>query len=203
METETNDQLEPQQYQRMYWESDVPMKDLRVGMLQKILFFLGILFVVLVTISATVRFPDQLELPFVLKSERQTNIYTFPFAVYITQRYVNTGNTVQKNQRLMTITSPEIVQLIHELNSQQAKEKNFTLADKIGYQKQRDMVQSSIAQNEVQIRGLATQLELLTQNWQADQQKLTYELADAKEKLDRNKALFDDEDYCPGRMAAI
>ncbi len=190
---ETTDQLEPQQYQRMYWESDVPMNDLRVGMLQKVLFFLGVLFVVLVTIAATVRFPDQLELPVVLKSDRQSTIYTFPFTVYISHRYVNTGDTVTVNQRLMTITSPEIVQLIHDLNSQQAKEKNFTLADKIGYQKQRDIVRSGIAQNEVQIRGLTTQLELLAQNWQADQQKLTYELADAKEKLDRNKVLFDDK----------
>ena len=187
----TTEQLEPQQYGRMYWESDVPMKDLRVGMLQKVLFFLGVLFVALIAMAATIRFPDQLELPVVLKSERQNNVYTFPFTIYIAHRYVNTGDTVRVNQRLMTITSPEIVQLIHDLNTQQAKEKNFNRADKIGYQKQRDMVRSSIAQNEVQIRGLTAQLELLAQNWQVDKQKLTYELADAKEKLDRNKPLFD------------
>lgn len=187
------DQLEPQQYQRMYWESDVPMNDLRVGMLQKVLLFLAILFLALVGIAATVRFPDQLELPFVLKSEQQSQVYTFPFTVYITHRYVHAGDTVQPNQPLIKITSPEIVQLIHELNTQKAKETRFNKADKIGYQKQRDMLRSSMAQNEVQIRAIGTQLDLLDKNWQVDKQKLTYELADTKDKLDRNKPLFDDK----------
>lgn len=192
MQTEATDHLEPQQYQRMYWESDVPMKDLRIGLLQKIVLFMGVLFMVLITIAATVKFPDQLELPVVLKSDRPDNVYTFPFTVYIVHRYVNTGDTVQVNQPLFKITSPEIVQLIHELNSQKSKEAKFNLADKIGYQKQREIVRSSIAQQDVQIRAIEKQLDLLDKNWQVDQQKLDYELADTKEKLARNKALFEE-----------
>lgn len=187
---ETTDQLEPQQYQRMYWESDVPMKDLRVGMLQRVLLFLAVLFAVLLLISATVRFPDQLELPVVLKSEQQNAIYTFPFNVYISRRYVHTGDTVRVGQPLLEITSPEIVQFIHQLNTQKAKEDKFNRADRIGYQKQRDIVRSGMAQTDVQIRAIQTELGLLEKTWQVDRQRLDYELADANEKLTRNRQLF-------------
>jgi hypothetical protein len=191
MQQETAENLEPQQYQRMYWESDVPMKDLRVGMLQKALVFLGVMFVGLIVVSATVKFPDQLELPFVLKSEHQTQIYTFPFKVYVSQKYVSVGDSVQANQPLVKITSPEIVQLIHQLNTKKSKEIQFNIADKIGYQKQREIVKSSIVQNDIQIQNTKDQLRFLEKNWQSEKQKLVFELNDCKDKLERNKTLYE------------
>ena len=56
-----------------------------------------------------IKFPDQVELPFVLKSDQSEEIYRFSYPVYILEDYQKQGSKVSKGQKLMRITSPEIV----------------------------------------------------------------------------------------------
>ncbi|MBK8449042.1 MAG: hypothetical protein IPL42_03035 [Saprospiraceae bacterium] len=51
--------LEPQQYQRMYWEEDVPLQDLRKKLLRYSWWLGLILFAVFIALSFLLKFPDQ------------------------------------------------------------------------------------------------------------------------------------------------
>ncbi len=63
MEAKQTKELEPQQYQQLYWEEDVPLQDVRKNALRKFVYIGAILCLVFVTIGFFVKFPDQIELP--------------------------------------------------------------------------------------------------------------------------------------------
>ena len=75
--------LEPQQYQRMYWEEDVPLQDLRKKLLRYSWWLGLILFAVFIALSFLLKFPDQFELPFVFKRDQAEHIYRYPYPVYL------------------------------------------------------------------------------------------------------------------------
>ena len=69
------DDLEPQQYKRLYWEEDVPVKDVRKNALRKFVYIGSLLCLVLIVAGLLIRFPDQIELPFVIKSNKEGDCF--------------------------------------------------------------------------------------------------------------------------------
>src|SRR3954471_10919021 len=108
METKKVQDLEPQQYQQMYWEEDVPLADVRKSVLRKFVYIGSILCLLFLTLGFFLKFPDQVELPFVIKNNQSEQIYRFPYPVYVIQKYIQPHDAVVKGQRLVRITSPEI-----------------------------------------------------------------------------------------------
>ncbi|MFM9950284.1 MAG: hypothetical protein ACKV1O_20280 [Saprospiraceae bacterium] len=188
MEKET-DQLEPQQYKRLYWESDVPVRDLRVRLMRRLLYAALILFASLCVIAAMVKFPDQIELPFVLKTDIREEVYKFPYPVYLLEQYVQPGDSVRPGMRLLRITSPEIVSLINRYNETQSGSENFNASRRAAELRQQEIIRASIRQNLLSIEERRRQLELSRQTRAAQERELLAALQEARDKLAAYKNL--------------
>ncbi|MBK9629670.1 MAG: hypothetical protein IPO62_01150 [Saprospiraceae bacterium] len=177
------DQLESQQFQRMYWESDVPVRDLRARLMKRLIYAAGLLFILIFSISAVVKFPDQIELPFTLKNDQQEEVYKFPHSVYLLEKYVNTSDTVSSGSSLIRISSPEIVEMINRYNESKAAMDILTDAKLQAEWSHRDMILASIRQNMVSIEDYQRQIRLDQSSWQEQKLKLRAELKEVEDKL--------------------
>jgi len=185
------DQLEPQQYRRLYWESDVPVRDLRVRLMRKLLYAAIAVFLLMCITAYYVKFPDQIELPFVLKNDVQEEVYKFPFPVYLLEQFVQTGNQVKPGDRLLRLTSPEIVALLNDYNAALKDSANLSGARHTSTLRQLDMVRANLRQNLASIAANTRQLELSKQTWVAHEQELRFKLKDATEKSEAYKSLYE------------
>ncbi len=185
--------LEPQQYQRLYWEEDVPVRDYRSGLIRRMFYVSLGLFFVLIAVAALVRFPDQIELPFVLKAEQQEAVYKFPFPVYLTKSYIKPGDPVLLGQKLAHISSPEIAQMIHAFNESQEQEQRFDKYGKLSAQKRKEILTAALRQNDIRIAELKQQYVYIHNNWKTQSQKLSFEWELAKEQERINRQLWEDK----------
>lgn len=185
------EELEPQQYQRLYYEEDVPVKDHRSGLLRGMFYAAMGLFVLMITIAALVRFPDQIELPFVLKGENQEAVYKFPFPVYVTETYVQAGDSVAAKSSIAKITAPELVQMIQSLNDNQAREDRFSTFGKLSAQQRQEMLQASINKNLLRLQEQQNALQFLRKNWKGQEPKLELEWKIARDQLETFKKLWE------------
>lgn len=176
------DELEPNQYARLYWEADVPLRDMSTRLLRRLLLIATAIFIAMVATAYWVKFPDQIELPFVLKNEVQEEVYKFPFPVYLLEQYVHTGTVVKPNEPLLRITSPEIVAMLGQYRTALIDSANLTGAKQISLQLQRDIMRSRQLENQTAIAANTRQLELVRQTWAAHESELRAKLQDATDK---------------------
>lgn len=187
------DQLEPQQYRRLYWESDVPVRDLRVRLMRKLLYAAIALFLILCATAYYVKFPDQIELPFVLKNDVREEVYKFPFPVYLLEQYVQTGKQVQAGERLLRLSAPEIVALLNDYQQALQDSANLSGARHTSTLRQIDIVRANLRQNQANIAENQRQLELNRQTWAAHEQELRFKLQDATDKSSVYQSLYQDK----------
>jgi len=186
------DDLEPQQYKRLYWEEDVPVKDVRKNALRKFVYIGSLLCFVMIFAGLVIRFPDQIELPFIIKSNKSEEIYRFSSPVYVTGVYSKPGEKVKKGQSLIKITSPEIVQLVNNFNEAEQNLKNFRSQKLLSVNKQKAISQLKIEQNKNKITETENELVILDDKWNANKTRLEYEKDIARKKYDINKKFFED-----------
>ncbi|MFN0217166.1 MAG: hypothetical protein ACKVT2_23150 [Saprospiraceae bacterium] len=185
------EELEPQQYQRLYFEEDVPVMDHRSGLLKGMFYASVGLFMLMLTIAALVRFPDQIELPFVLKGENQEAIYKFPNAVYVVETFVRAGDSVAAKSKIAKITAPELVQMIQSLNEIKAREDRFSSFGKLSAQQRQKILQASINKNLLRLQEQQDALQYLQKNWKGQEPKLALEWKNAREQLATYKQLYE------------
>jgi hypothetical protein len=187
------DELEPQQYQNLYWEESVPVKDVRKSALRKFVYMATVICILFVLIGLFVKFSDQVELPFVLKSGQPEEIYRFPNAVYVVKKYVDAGNQVSKGQALLKITSPEIVAMINSYEEAEQKLLNFQLQKKLSVKKQKEIIGIEIGQNKNRVVEIQNELSSLNNTWQSNKARLQYEYENAQKKYNASKMLYDEK----------
>lgn len=188
---ETED-LEPQQYERMYWEEDVPVKDVRKNALRQLVYIGGLLCAVFLVIGMFVKFPDQVELPFIIKSDQTEEVYRFPYPVYVLEKYVKPGETVRREQRLARITSPEIAALVSSYLEAEQNLLNFSNQKLLSILKQKELITTEIMQNENKIRETRYEMSVLENTWESNRERLQFEYDEAFEKYEANKKLYND-----------
>jgi len=184
------DELEPQQYGRHYWEEDVPLADVRKNTLRRFVYLGCALFIVLCLAGAIIKFPDQVELPFVIKSGQPGETYRFPYAVYVTEKYITMGEHVKKGQPLIKITSPEIVALINNYREAEQNLNNYRLEKNMSVQKQQEILESKINTDQLKIAELKNELSSLESTWKSNEDRLKLESAIADKNYTNNKELY-------------
>lgn len=182
--------LEEQQYKRLYWEDDVPVKDLRKGMIKKIYIISLALFLAIIGTASYVRFPDQIELPFTFRNLHSETIYKFPFPVYVIKTFCKAGDSIQSGSRLMQISAPEIIEMIYALEDSKGKSALHDSIGKAVQDKRKEILLSTIQQNRIRKSELNMQLLQLKKTWNLLQYKLNLEWIDAQQRLDAYKRLF-------------
>ncbi|MDX1479720.1 MAG: hypothetical protein R3301_18535, partial [Saprospiraceae bacterium] len=184
--------LEPRQYERLYWEEDIPVKDITRG-LGRWLFGIGLLlFAVIGVVSAVVKYPDQVELPFVLRSTGPEEIYKFPFAVYADELLVDAGQPVTSGQVLARITSPEIVRMINAVEGSESREGTFRTYGEAGFAQQQAALQREINAHRSRIAQLEEDLTLLEQSWIGTRTALEFAVDDARDRWHTAEQLLSD-----------
>jgi len=188
------DGLEPQQYERHYWEDDVPLKDVRKSMLRKLVYIGAGLFVLIIIAGALIRFPDEVSLPFVLRGETPERIYRFPYPVYIEERYAEPGSMLQQGAKIIRITAPQIVTLISNYRQAEQELANYRAHKPRALADTRDIVRLQASQNTHRIREVAQRQLALQSTWKSNRARLQFELDDANKRLQQNQALHRSRD---------
>lgn len=185
------DELEPQQYQQLYWEENVPVHDVRKSTLRKFVYIGSVVCIVFMLIALFITFPDQVELPFVLKSDRSEEIYRFSDPIYVLEKYVQPGDQIKPDQPLFKITSPEIVTMINDYEEAQQKLLIFNNQKKLSIEKQKQLIAIRIQQNNTTMKQIQQDLSILNTTWQSNSTRLQYDYSNAQKKYDANKNLMD------------
>jgi hypothetical protein len=193
MQHET-DELEPQQYQRHYWEDDVPLADVRKSALRKAVYIGAGLFVLIILAGALVKFPDEVSLPFVLRGETPERIYRFPYPVYLEEAYGAPGMKVKGGTPLARITAPQIVTLITNYRQASDALANYRLHKPRSLADTRDIVRLQAAQNMHRLREINDRRAALESTWKSNAERLRFELEDASKRLAQHQALYRSRD---------
>jgi hypothetical protein len=186
------DELEPQQYQHLYKEEDVPLKDVRKSVLRKFVYIGAGLCLVFLMIWLFVKFPDQVELPFEIKSNQSEEIYRFSNPVYVIDKYVKPQDIVSSGQPLVRITSVEIVTLINSYLEAEQNLLNFSKQKLVSVEKQKEIISNKIAQSTNDISEVQHEMATLDSSWKSNLAKAEFENNDAIYKYNINKKLFDE-----------
>ena len=184
------DELEPQQYERQYWEEDVPLKDVRTSILRRFVYLGTALFLVFVAIGSFVTFPDELELPFVLKSNNPEETYRLPYPVYVTGNYVKSGDKVSPGQQLIKITSPEIATLINSYNEARQRLLSYREHKVSSNDAQKQIILSRSSQNKGLQVDIRHQVQVLDSTWNSNKARLENEFTEAQNKYQSSKTLY-------------
>lgn len=167
------------------------MRDLRVRLMRKLLVAAVAVFLMICVTAYFVKFPDQIELPFVLKNDVREEVYKFPFPVYLLEQYVQTGDAVMPGQRLLRLTSPEIVAMLNDYGEALKDSANLRGARHTSTLRQLDIIRANLRQNLASMEAYTRQLELNKQTWAAHEQELRFKLQDATEKSEAYKSLYE------------
>lgn len=195
--------LEPQQYQRMYWEADVPVKDIRHSLLRRLLLSGILLFVLIISIAAVVKFPDQLSIFFILKSDQQEELYKFPFPVYLLDKHVTTGQHVEAGDTMLMITSPEIIDMLYALDKARRNLDQYTLYQKPYAGNEREMLYANQEQNKIRLNEIQLKLDNIKHVWKSNEARLQSEYTDAGDKLEAYKKLLEAKDITRFDVTAL
>lgn len=190
MNTEWDD-LEPQQYERMYREDDVPLNDVRRSTLRKMVYVGAALFALILVAGFTIRFPDEVALPFVLRAESPERVYSFPYPVYIEESFARAGSGVQAGAPLVRITSPEIVSLISVERAASAALDNYRSTKPRSLADTRAIVEMQAEQNAHVLAGIRERQSTLDRTWKSNSGRLRFELAESERRLTQHRALFE------------
>ena len=156
------DELEPQQYQKLYQEESIPVKDVRKSTLRKFVYISSFICVLFIIIGLFVKFSDVVELPFIIKSDQQEETYRFPTPVYVIDKYVKSGDSVHKGQALIKITSPEIATMIGNYREAEQRLLNFEGQKTSSVEKQKDIISITIDQNKNTLHEIQNQITSLS-----------------------------------------
>lgn len=190
MNSELED-LEPQQYKRMYQEDDVPLNDVRRSTLRKMVYVGAALFVLIVVAGFTIRFPDEVALPFVLRGESPERIYRFPYPVYIEESFARAGSRVEAGAPLIRITSPEIVSLIGTERAAAAALANYRATKPASLADTRAIVAMQAEQNAHMLSEIRERQATLERTWKSNSERLRFELVEAERRMTQHRALFE------------
>lgn len=185
--------MEPQQYQPLYWEEDVPLSDVRKSVLRRFVYIGCTLCLLFFTTGLFVTFPDQLELPFIIRNNQAEQIYRFPHPVYVTATYSKPHDTVVQGQRLIRITSPEIVALINTYREAEQNVRNFSNAKVRSVEKEKEIILNRIRQNKMTLSELRKELVVLNNTWESNRAAAEYEREAALKRFQIMKKLFDEK----------
>jgi multidrug efflux pump subunit AcrA (membrane-fusion protein) len=148
------------------------------------------MFLVMLSVANWVKYPDQIELPFVLRGSDREMVYTFSFPVYVKEVYVQPGDQVEAGQPLIRLSSPEIASMIAELEGRTARKETFENFTGSSYQSQLEILDKQILQLQARYTRLQSEMDLLDQQWSSRVSLLNIILEDADEQFENSKKLY-------------
>lgn len=182
--------LEKQQYERLYFESEVPLGDVRKGLMRKFVWLALLLVIGFVILGATLKIPNQIQLNSVVKNRSQEEVYRFAEKVYIQEVFAHAGDSLTPNQPMVRITSPEIVDLITDHLEAQRNLEFFQTFERKSLEVQKELNAGTVRTLEAESRQARKEIQLIAQKWSADSTTLVFEKELAQKNFETQSALF-------------
>ena len=185
-----NQELEPQQYYPLYQEEDVPLIDVRKSALRKLVWGTILILFAFMVLGFTIRFPNEINLPFVLKSDQPETIYQFSHTVFLLERMVSEQEKVAVGQPLVKITSPEIVEMVTNISSNQS-ELNYHIGQTdLTIRKEKEILKSQMKSLKLNRERQKQERTLLKTALESEITTLTAKMEHAKKQYQIYKQLY-------------
>jgi multidrug efflux pump subunit AcrA (membrane-fusion protein) len=137
--------LTPQQLKPIYNQTDEPLIDFRTYSLIILQRTAIVTVILLLIVSITIKIPLHLRQRFTVINSTPELTYSYPHTVYIEHKYKKTGDIIKQNDKLITISSPEIAENLSQLNNAKSKLNNFEAHTKISLLNEIESLKSEIA----------------------------------------------------------
>lgn len=197
------DGLAPVQVEDLYREDDVPLGDVRERGL-RVLLYAGLAMTALVILlGSALDLPRHLTVDFTLKGDRQERVYQYFEPVYLEERYVQPGATVAAGDRLLRLTSPEIVALVGRYEAAAERLRIFDATERPAALRQRAALRLEMDKLEAAAEAVRRQQQADAAIFEQERQRLTFQAARAQERYERERALLDKQLTAQDRVAEL
>lgn len=186
-------ELEPQQYYPLYQEEDVPLIDVRESTLRKLVWGTILILVAFIGMGSTLRFPNEITVPFVLKSNQPETIYQFSHTVFLLEKMVSEQEAVNIGQPLVKITSPEIVEMLILLDQKEHELAYHLQQTVVAVNKEKDILMAQRRSLQVNIERQKEEQHILKNASVLDSITLTKKMEYANNQYQIYKRLYESE----------
>ncbi len=169
----------------------MPLNDVRTSVLRKFVYLGGALTLFFIVAGAVVKFHDQAELPFVIRNSQAEEIYRYSSTLYLEEAYVKPGDTVNKGQRLIKISSPEIASLINAYREAEHNLMNFSRSRVPSVAQRLKMLDNRIESDRSKLEQRKKELRTTDSIWQSNKKQLQNESENAANTYAANLRLYE------------
>jgi len=197
MKEQDENDLKPHQYQDLYFEYDEPFVAYKAKK-TKYLFYYGILLsLVLLILGFTIKIPREINLAFELKGGIQEAIGQYPDKVFILEKYVNIGDSIQAGMPIIAISSEKIIRYLEELVAIASDQVRFESSEYLLYKEQMTSLQLQLNNAYNEQSRLLDRTKGLEKRFNTEQDVLNDQLAIATYDLERNTKLLEKDVIAP------
>ena len=197
------DALEPVQIEELYREDDVPLGDVRERGL-RVLLYAGLAVTALVILlGSTVELPRHLTVDFALKGDRQERVYQYFEPVYLEERYVQPGATVEAGAPLLRLTSPEIVALVSRYEAAAERLRIFDETQRPALGRQRAALRLEMDKLDAAAEAARRQQQAEASIYEQERDRLAFQAERAAERYERERSLLDKQLTSQDRVAEL
>ncbi|MDO1448788.1 HlyD family efflux transporter periplasmic adaptor subunit [Rhodocytophaga aerolata] len=182
--------LSEKQYEELYHVDDAPIADVRQKALSRMGWWAVFLAITGAIAGCLVKFPDMIQIPFVVKSQVSEEIYRFPSSVYIEKILVKSGQVVEAGTPVLEISAPDIAALVNQYTLAQAKLNSFQNHKRLSSENEQTILQINIEKVKEDIRLKDVQKEGLEKKWAGEKVKLQYEVEEARRIYEANEQIY-------------
>ncbi|MVM30898.1 HlyD family efflux transporter periplasmic adaptor subunit [Spirosoma sp. HMF4905] len=187
-------ELDEKQYEDLYHVDDAPLADVRQRVLSRLAWWSVVLVIIGAGMGLTIRFPDMIQVPFVVKSEVAEAMYRFPSTMYVEQTFVKVGQHVEAGTPLLEVSAPDVAALVDEFSIAGTKLAQYQQFKTASTGNERQMLALSSVQLQEDIRLKEMQLDVLQTKWTSESVKLQYEQQEAQRLFKVNQGFYRDGD---------
>ncbi len=183
------DDLEPQQYAHIYEADDAPVPDVRRSGLRYWTYGGGCLLGLLLLAGFTLRIPDDLSIPFVLREAAAGHVCRYPFPVYVDAVFAQSGAPVRAGDTLVRISAPEIARLIGAEAAAEAALDGFLHRRRQTTEDTKAITALEAEQYGQTALGIRERIAALRRSWESTGARLRQELDDARRRFAQQQDL--------------
>ena len=182
-------ELDEKQYEDLYHVDDAPLANVRLRVLSQLAWWAVALVIIGAGMGLTIKFPDMIQVNYVVKSEGSEAIYRFPSTMYVEQTFVKAGQHIVAGMPLLEISSPDVAALVDEFSVAHANLSQYQQFRTASTGNERQMLDLNRSQLQQDIRLKETQLDVLQTKWASEAVKLQYEEKEAQRLFRVNQEL--------------
>ncbi len=183
--------LESQQYKKLYAAYDVPLIDDRKQHNSLFLITGLIILLLVVLLSATLMIPNYLKVPIEIENVEKDMVAMFSHSVKVDNFMANVGDTLRENQKICKISAPEIQSLISEIQSSRSELTVLKNIDTLEVDLRINNLANEIDNKRNLLTALALEKNSADEMYLSKKTALTAEVEYFKNIEKANKRLFD------------